>query len=192
MTIPKRPNKMTEAIETFVASVIDDMPEREDYSVEDMRARFAIALSKATNESPAPQPPVEGLREALDNSQSLLAMVYHLGGDRYAWKVEGVSDLLAKQMDENRAALASPSLTAGPWRNDDLPETGQWIDVRAETTFRYLSYKPNSEQRRKGIKGRWQRSNGYGGWENCERPTGDWRLNLPLAAPATLIEQSKS
>jgi len=158
-------------------------------TIVEIDARYADQIRDLLN-APAPQPPVEGLREALE-----------FYANPFAWKAKHDPDDVVRIPDfysetsfgdtaiEALAALASPSLTAGPWRNDELPETGQWIDVRAETTFRYLSYKPNSEQRRKGIKGRWQRSNGYGGWENCEKPTGDWRLNLPLAAPATLTEQ---
>ncbi|MBV7408711.1 DUF1192 domain-containing protein [Maritimibacter sp. DP1N21-5] len=34
---------------------------------------------------------------------------------------------------------------------------------------RWLAYKPKSDQFRRGIKGRWQRMNEYGGWENLPR-----------------------
>jgi predicted phage-related endonuclease len=50
-----------------------------------------------------------------------------------------------------------------------------WIQVQEVNTFRFLPYKPNSTEARRGLKGRWQRHNGYG-FENCEPPVGPWRI----------------
>lgn len=36
---------------------------------------------------------------------------------------------------------------------------------------KWKPYKPNSEQFRKGRKGRWQEMNEYGGWHNCDAPS---------------------
>lgn len=54
----------------------------------------------------------EELREALDNSQSLLAMIQHLGVafggtgiTSQAWDTEGLTKLIAEQITENRAVL---------------------------------------------------------------------------------------
>lgn len=34
--------------------------------------------------------------------------------------------------------------------------------------IKWKPYKPTSEQFRRGIKGRWVESNGYGGWRPCQ------------------------
>lgn len=36
---------------------------------------------------------------------------------------------------------------------------------------RWHPYKPNSQQAKRGIKGRWQEMGEYGGWHNCEPPS---------------------
>lgn len=46
---------------------------------------------------------------------------------------------------------------------DDSLKTGKPFAVAV--SFRWLPYKPTSEQYRKGMKGRWQIANEYG-WEN--------------------------
>lgn len=64
------------------------------------------------------------------------------------------------------------------WQSiESAPKDGTPIDVRAVSTFRYQPYKPNSDQRRKGILGRWQTIDEYGGWNNCAEPQGEWRPN---------------
>lgn len=91
---------------------------------------------------------------------------------------------------EHAAALLVPSDSAltpaapegeGPvaWRSniEDVPLDGSVVIVRAETPFRWRSYSVKSEQFRKGIKGRWQRMNEFGGWDNCEHPVGDWKAH---------------
>lgn len=42
------------------------------------------------------------------------------------------------------------------------------VEIRTEEIVRWHPYKPTSEQFRKGTKGRWQRINDHGGWENYE------------------------
>jgi len=54
-----------------------------------------------------------------------------------------------------------------------LPEPGQVVYAPCVLTLRWHPYKPNSQQYKKGIRGRWQKHNGYG-WENCEAPE-TWR-----------------
>jgi hypothetical protein len=50
---------------------------------------------------------------ALDNSQSLLTMIYQLNTNgsvsEHDWEAEGLSDLIIKQIKENRAALSPPA-----------------------------------------------------------------------------------
>ena len=63
------------------------------------------------------------------------------------------------------------------WHTDDMPMDGTPIVRRVESVFRFLPYKPNSQQAKRGEKGRWQEMNEYGGWENCNHPLGnEWRL----------------
>ena len=54
---------------------------------------------------------------------------------------------------------------------ESAPKDGQ--AVYGLLVMRRLSYKPSSEQYRKGIKGRWQEWNGFG-WENAREQPGEW------------------
>lgn len=54
--------------------------------------------------------------------------------------------------------------------NERLPD--HEAPVVATELYRYKRYKPASQQAKKGIKGRWQRFNGYG-WDNAEAPV-EW------------------
>jgi hypothetical protein len=60
-------------------------------------------------DSSPPSLPADAVREALDNSQSLLAMIHQLNTNGSVserdWETEGLSDLITKQITENRAAL---------------------------------------------------------------------------------------
>ncbi len=48
---------------------------------------------------------------------------------------------------------------------DGTPELGEFTN-----TVRWKPYKKHSEQYRRGWVGRWQKANGYGGWDNCDAP----------------------
>ena len=52
---------------------------------------------------------------------------------------------------------------------DTLPENCQPVYVEEPQCYRFHHYKPISQQYKKGIKGRWQKFDGYG-WNNCEAP----------------------
>ena len=52
----------------------------------------------------------------------------------------------------------------------EAPLDGTVIEASFVMSVRYKAYHPKSEQRRKGVMGRWQVHNSYG-WENCEEPT---------------------
>lgn len=54
---------------------------------------------------------------------------------------------------------------------EEAPRDGTVIEASFVLSVRYQPYKPSSEQRRKGIVGRWQRLTEFGGWENCDEPT---------------------
>lgn len=83
------------------------------------------------------------------------------------------------------------------WRKDAMPMNGTPICVRAVSTYRYQPYKPNSEQRKRGINGRWQEVRSeYGGWINCEAPVGDgwmlakdWSPSVSIEDPAAFMEE---
>ncbi|WP_128090512.1 hypothetical protein [Ensifer sp. 1H6] len=69
------------------------------------------------------------------------------------------------------------------WRKGDMPEDGSVIFVRVVRPYRFKIYKSNSEEFRHGKKGRWQQMNEFGGWDNCEPPTGfEWSIELPDSA----------
>lgn len=59
------------------------------------------------------------------------------------------------------------------WRTDPMPMDGTPIYRRVWTFYRYQPYKANSDQRRRGIKGRWQEMNEYGRWTNSPPPLGN-------------------
>lgn len=59
------------------------------------------------------------------------------------------------------------------WRKDAMPQDGTVIYRRTWSIYRYQPYKPNSQQFKRGEKGRWQEMNEYGSWENCNHPLGD-------------------
>lgn len=48
----------------------------------------------------------EALRAELDNSQSLLVMINHIGPDKDMWSTEDIPNLTKVQIVQNRAALA--------------------------------------------------------------------------------------
>jgi hypothetical protein len=54
---------------------------------------------------------------------------------------------------------------------DRLPEQDDIVEI--PRTARYELYKPNSQQFKKGIKGRWQVFNGYG-WDNLGYDPSRW------------------
>jgi hypothetical protein len=63
------------------------------------------------------------------------------------------------------------------WKEGDMPKDGTPIVMQVENVFRYLPYKPSSQQAKRGDKGRWQEMNEFGGWDNCSHPFGNkWRL----------------
>lgn len=71
--------------------------------VEDFRRRLAAGVAQTS------------VRDALDNSQSLLAMIFQLNTSgsvsEHDWETEGLSDLITKQIAENRGALSPDSST---------------------------------------------------------------------------------
>lgn len=60
------------------------------------------------------------------------------------------------------------------WRTDEPPKDGTQIYMRVIQPMRYLPYKPNSQQYKRGEKGRWQMMNEYGGWENSHPIGNEW------------------
>lgn len=56
------------------------------------------------------------------------------------------------------------------------------VPVVGTEFYRFKHYKPNSQQAKRGIKGRWQRWNGYG-WDNSEAPE-SWK---PCEKPSSAL-----
>lgn len=75
-----------------------------------------------------------------------------------------------------RAAAPAPA-PAAEWNTAETmpPMPDQWIQVQEVNLYRFLPYKTNSTEYKRGKKGRWQRHNGYG-FENSEPPVGQWRI----------------
>ena len=56
----------------------------------------------------------------------------------------------------------------------ELPEPYEVVTVTEKNLYRWNPYKPNSQQFKKGIKGRWQKLNEYGGWDNAKVEPINW------------------
>ena len=77
-----------------------------------------------------------------------------------------------------RAAPAPAAQTVeSVWQTSQvLPEIPmQWIEVQEVNLYRFLPYKQNSTEFKRGKKGRWQRHTGYG-FDNAEPQAGPWRV----------------
>ncbi len=80
----------------------------------------------------------------------------------------------------NMIAKADLPATQGKeWISVDvrLPENCVPVQVNIVNTYRYNHYKPQSQQYKRGIKGRWQKFNGWG-WDNCDAPN-QWKPQPP-------------
>lgn len=59
------------------------------------------------------------------------------------------------------------------------PPPDQVVDGRSVVSYRWHPYSPRSEQyKKRGIKGRWQVSDGFG-WRNADGPPEEWRIPVP-------------
>lgn len=100
-----------------------------------------------------------------------------------------------QEIDKLNAALeraeAERDAAVGDWRTDNPPQDGTPIYKRVIQPYRFLPYKPNSQQAKRGEKGRWQMMNEYGGWENCPWPLGnEWSLTHPSERRARSQEKT--
>ncbi len=58
-------------------------------------------------------------------------------------------------------------LAVDPWKPaEDAPTDGRVVTMRSHHHVRFKAYQPGSTQLRRGIPGRWQQLNQYGGWDN--------------------------
>jgi len=84
--------------------------------------------------------------------------------------------VLARDADELRQILSDVDPIGECWHPiESAPKDGSPFIVELETAYRWKPYKHNSGEFKRGIKGRWQVGNGYGGWDNCELPNTRWR-----------------
>lgn len=115
--------------------------------------------------------------------------------DRHMQEASSVID----QWDEQKADLSelhrliATALAAAEkrgreddgWNVGHIPQDGTPIYIQTVQPYRFMPYKPNSQQFKRGEKGRWQMMNEYGGWDNCSHPLGNkWRYDLPAAIRA--------
>lgn len=115
----------------------------------------------------------------------------HIGGlmecftvkDNHTTKCSEQLESLWELRETIRAALSHQSIPPGhalvpieEWQGmNTLPMDGTEFYARVETPMRYKLYKPNSNEAKSGIKGRWQEMNQYGGWDNTDVVPVEWR-----------------
>lgn len=113
---------------------------------------------------------LNALSEATSRVETLEAVIEQLHGPL------NIAALTARA----ERAEAERDAAVGDWRTDNPPQDGTPIYRRVIQPYRFLPYKPNSSQAKRGEKGRWQMMNEYGGWENCPWPLGnEWSLTHP-------------
>ena len=91
--------------------------------------------------------------------------------------------------DTHRAADTAVVGGQIAWRVGTPPQDGSTFYGHWWSPCRWLAYKPNSEQARRGVKGRWQTMNEFGGWVNASAPN-EWATEAQIrarqqAAPAS-------
>ena len=70
--------------------------------------------------------------------------------------------------------MSDTTPTVAAWMPmETVPEQG-YIQVQQTAVYRWLLYKPNSQEWRNGKKGRWQKYNEYG-FENAELEGDGWK-----------------
>lgn len=90
--------------------------------------------------------------------------------------------------DALEAATASRQIE---WTPGEPPkEAGVVVYGHTWQPYRWQPYKPTSEQFRRGVKGRWQAMNEYGGWDNAKVPD-EWASEGAVLARTALAEQEK-
>ena len=73
-----------------------------------------------------------------------------------------------------------PAIPTGWQPIETAPEHG-YIYVQQAATYRWLPYKPNSQEWKRGKKGRWQKHTGYG-FDNAELEGTGW-MPVPPTPP---------
>jgi hypothetical protein len=91
--------------------------------------------------------------------------------------------------DTHRAADTAVVGGQIAWRVGTPPQDGSTFYGHWWSPCRWMAYKPNSEQARRGVKGRWQTMNEFGGWVNASAPN-EWATEAQIkarqqAAPAS-------
>lgn len=77
------------------------------------------------------------------------------------------------------------------WQRSAPPQDGSVFYGHVYMPFRWKAYKPNSEQFRRGIKGRWQTMSEYGGWDNAKAPD-EWAASEEVDRRLGLNEFARS
>lgn len=93
----------------------------------------------------------------------------------WCWGPPSAPHQLVSQYHETWRTRSTSSAERGmreAWRTDieNAPKDGTPFLAMWPHTVRWKAYRPGSPQLAKGIAGRWQKSNGYGGWDNCDEP----------------------
>jgi putative phage-type endonuclease len=145
--------------------------EREQQAARQAELRREQEASEALQPAPTPAPAAIAAPAPISQATARLL-------DEAAAGVLATSGLKVVPLGTRAPAAPVAQQPAGDeWQSaETLPkEPTQWIAVQEVVLYRWLPYKPASAEARRGIKGRWQRHNGYG-FENSEPPQGLWRI----------------
>ncbi len=77
-------------------------------------------------------------------------------------------DKYVQSVAQEALAIIDQQAAHKPWKLiETAPRDGEPFYVRELTPMRFKPYSKKSNEYRNGMKGRWQRMNDYGGWDNC-------------------------
>lgn len=94
---------------------------------------------------------------------------------------EGNMASVAESAAHGSLPVLPPTQSPEGWQDiSTAPKSGQIINVRSVTSYKWTPYKPDG-RRQMGVAGRWQRAGSYAGWDNATLPErGEWTLNRPV------------
>lgn len=157
----------------WMKQLIEDRTEKMDFDQTELDNAYE-RLSYLINLSPLPELTPSGELNTSHGCKCTFTDNICVDICAYHQDLENTNKAHEKKIDELIQKLAEYHNTSigytppTPWKSArTAPMDGTEIYMRSLTPMRYKLYKPNSQEFKRGIKGRWQSMTDYGGWENC-------------------------